>query len=485
MLTEKDLRPKQTDCINFIYVGYEALILADVGTGKTVIALTALRSWFRCSDAKRVLVLAPKRVCTDVWEQELDEWDHLRATIKVACAAGKNETERREIIEDESIQIVLLNYENLPWLMENYRKPSFDTLVCDEIDKMKDRKSYRFKGHKWTDKNTDVKRKYTGLKTYRKHFTNRIGLTGTPSGNHLLDLWAQAYIIDGGVSLGKSFDKFRRKYFYQADWGGFDWQPLPGSKDKIYEALAPITFRIERDDNIPPLVELPPRYVDLSHANAKTYKKFEKDFLVILEGGESIESPHAAAAYGKLRQIANGFAYTESVREERGHKVTMQHTAWLHRDKFKELDSLISELQGQQLMIVYHFKAQLDELLRKYAYLWYIGGGVSDSQARETINNWNTKKIQLLALHPGSAGHGLNLQKSGANHICMLTEPESAGMYEQVVGRLRRTGNTAGSIFIHRILTRNTIDIEQDAKVHGKLQTQAEFLAAMQERCGT
>ena len=485
MLTESDLRPKQNECIDFIDEGYEALVLADVGTGKTVITLTALIGWFRRSEANRVLVLAPKRVCTDVWEQEMGEWQHLNdSSLIVKCAAGKSEKKRRAIIEDSSINIVLLNYENLPWLMETY--PSnlyFDTLVCDEIDKMKDRTTYRFKGRKWIDKKTEAVRKYAGLKKYRKHFDNVICLTGTPASNHLLDLWAIAYIVDGGDSLGKSFDKFRRQYFYQEDWAGYDWQLLPGSEEKIYAALAPMTFRIERDDNIPPVVELPPRYVELSPANAKMYKKFEKDFMVMLESGEHVDSPHAAAAYGKLRQMANGFVYTKDEHEERGHRITIQNTTWLHRDKFTELDNLISELQGQQLMIVYHFKSQLEELLRKYAHLWYLGGGVSDTQARETIINWNSKKFQLLALQPASAGHGLNLQKSGAHHVAMLTQPESAGLFKQVVGRLGRTGNVAASIFVHKILTKNTVDIEQDMKVQGKLKTQAEFLAAMQLRC--
>lgn len=482
MLTENDLRPKQNDGIGFILDGYEALILADVGTGKTVIALSALLVLFDNDETERILVLAPKRVCTDVWIQELDEWDHLHDTFTIACAAGKNEKERREIIEEMDIDIVLLNYENLPWLMENYRKPPFDTLVCDEIDKMKDRTTYRFKGRKWTDKKTDKERRYDGLKKYRKYFENRIGLTGTPSSNHLMDLWGQAFIIDGGASLGKSFSKFQRQYFYQTDWSGFQWEPLPGAEAKIHAALAPITFRIERDDNIPPLVELPPRYVELPAGIMKHYRKFEKDFMIQLETGENIESPHAAAAYGKLRQMANGFVYSEN-----DETPAAKNTTWLCKDKFIELNSLISELQGQQLLIVYHFKAQIEELLEKYDTdkLKYLGGGVSDAQASETIQEWNSGKLELLALHPASAGHGLNLQKSGACHIVMLTQPESAGLCEQVIGRLRRTGNASDSIFIHKILTRKTIDIEQDLKLQGKLKTQAEFLAEMQKRCGT
>ncbi len=480
MLKESDLRFRQQDCIDFCSGDTETMIFADVGTGKTVIALTAFRDWCRYKSDRRALVLAPKRVCTDVWAQEIDEWEHLKdAGFTIECAAGKPEHKRREIIEGDA-DIALLNYENYPWLAETYPKPPFNFLICDEIDKLKDRTTYRFKGREWIDKKSKKVRSYEGMKKYRKHFETVIGLTGTPTSNHLMDIWPQVFIVDGGASLGKSFNAFKCKHFYQTDYLGYQFDVLPGHEDVIHKSISPITYRIEREDDIPPVIETPPRFVELSPSELKQYKKFEREYLIILESGENIESPHAAAAYGKLRQFANGFAYTE---EDEGTLPKVKNTVWFTKPKYTELDALIGELQGQQLMVVYHFKSQLDELRRRYKDIKYLGGGVSDKQASKTIAEWNSGELGLLALHPMSAGHGLNLQKSGAHHIVMLTQPESAGLHEQVIGRLRRTGNTATTVFVHRILTRNTVDIEQDLKVHNKVTNQAEFLAAMRKRC--
>jgi SNF2 family DNA or RNA helicase len=460
--------------------GYESLILADVGTGKTIMTLTTLNQWFTCKAIKRVIVFAPKLVCTDVWAQEAQLWAHLNNGIMhIGCAAGLSEKKRIAMINDRSFNVVLLNYENMPWLMETYRIPPFDVAVFDEIDKMKDRTTNRFKGRKWKDKETKEKRWYDGMRKYRKHFKTHIGLTGTPTSNHLTDLWAQMFIIDGGKSLGKSYDKFIRKYFYPADYMQHDWRPLPGAEKQIYEAISDFTFRIERDEEIPPIVNLPPRYVDMPNDILKMYKKYEREYIMQMENGDFVESPHAAAAYGKLRQIANGFVYANKKPGDKEPPKTYK----FHTFKFNHLDSLISELQGQQLLIVYHFKEQLAELQRRYKDLEYLGGGVNLTQAREIMARWNDGELNKLAIHPMSAGHGLNLQKSGAHHICMLTQPESAGLAEQVIGRLRRTGNEAKSVFIHTILTANTIDIDQNYCLQGKIKTQMDFLDAMKKRC--
>lgn len=480
MLYKDDLRTKQVECIDFIKDGYETMVLADVGTGKTVISLTALLDWFKIGICTRALILAPKRVCTDVWEQELSEWFHLTmSTLVVRCAAGKPEKVRRQLLEGDA-HIVLLNYENLPWLLENYPKPpaGFNTLVCDEVDKLKDRTTYRFKGHKWRDKKTKEPREFKGMKHYRDHFDNVITLTGTPTSNHLLDLWAQAYITDGGKALGKSYDKFKREHFYQTDWAGHDWAVLPGQDKVIYEKLKSIVFRIERDTEIPDVVMPPPRMVEFSDSDMRVYKQFARELIAILESGEIIESQTAMTAYGKLLQLTSGFAYTPHP-----HDFERRLTIWNSHLKFNALQELISELQGQQLMIVYRFKAQLEELQRRYPKMKYLGGGVTDRQARDVMAEWNDGELQLMALHPASAGHGLNLQKSGAHHIAMLTQPDSAGLNEQVIGRLRRTGNEANSVFVHRILTKNTLDVIQDMRLRGKIATQEQFLNEMKKRC--
>lgn len=475
MLFYSDLRETQLDGIYFIETGTSSLVLADVGTGKTVMSLTALYNWLDDNVVNRALILAPKRVATEVWPHESLLWDHLqRRPYRMAVIAGKSEVKRREGIDGHA-RIVVMNYENLPWLLEAYPECPFDCLIFDEVDKMKDRTTRRFKGRKWFDDKLKLHRQYAGMKTYARQANFVVGLTGTPASNNLLDLWAPMHIVDGGESLGRNYDRFRRAHFYQADYAGRDWQILPGKEKAIYDAIEPVTFRIERDDDMPGIVETPPRIVQLAPDVMKKYKKFQRDLLIRLEKGEKLESPHAAAAYGKCRQIANGFAYRDDRSEDR--------TVWLDSAKYAELDNLLSELQGQQAMIIYQYQAQLERLKHRYSDLRFLSGGMSDKAAATTIKGWNEGKISKLALQPASAGHGLNLQKSNAHHIIMLTEPESAGLREQVIGRLRRTGNDARTVFVHSILTDKTVDTLQKMKLEGKIETQTEFLAEMKKRC--
>lgn len=464
----KDLRKKQVEAINFIKTGTSTLLLADVGTGKTVIALTALRHLCDEGMIDRALVVAPKRVATDVWVQEIFEWNHLSQRMSIACVAGLPAPQRKSIIEDDSIKVVVISYDLLPWLMTEYPTPPFDAVVFDEIDKMKDRTAYRFCGKK--EENKWI---FKGMREYHKHFDTRIGLTGTPAGNHLLDLWAECFVLQRDLLSG-SFNQFQRRHFYPTDYRQRQWEILPGHEQKIYDAIAPITFRIERDDQIPPVVELPPRWVDMPESFAKKYRKFERDYIVEVENGETIEAGGAMTGYGKLRAMAAGFSYS-------GRDLLPAITHFLY--KYDELDDLISELQGQQLMIVYHFCEQLRRLQIRYPDLENLGGDTSVRKAALTIDAWNSGSLLKLAVQPQSAGHGLNLQKSGAKHICMLTIPDSAGLYEQVIGRLRRTGSKADSIFIHKILTRDTVDEDRLAVVQGKLKTQQDLLNAMKARC--
>ena len=264
MLTRDNMRKKQVQAVDFIKEGYQSLILADVGTGKTVITLTALFDLLENRHISRVLVLAPKRVATDVWINEIAEWSHLERhnmANKVACIAGQPPTKRAAVIDDTGIKIVILNYESLIWLMTEYPQPPFDTLVCDEIDKLKDRTTSRFCGKK-----KDGKFVFRGMKEYSRFFATVVGLTGTPASNSLLDMWAQCFVIDGGQCLGRSFNKYRRAHFYPKNYSQTQWEVLPTHDKKIHNAIAPIVFRIERDDEIPPVVETPAQRCDLARS---------------------------------------------------------------------------------------------------------------------------------------------------------------------------------------------------------------------------
>ena len=463
-LSLSDLTNDQTNAIDFMVDHKSALLLADVGTGKTVITLTALDRLIDEGSIGGTLIIAPKRVAENVWRQEMQEWSHLTGMYYDAkCISGLSPAKRKAVIEDEEVSIIIMNYELIPWLTENYPDglAGYDTIVFDEIDKMKDVRSVRYKGKP----RRTGKPRVCGMKSYRRHFTRHIGLTGTPTPKHLLDLFAQCYLMVGWVAFGKSFYKFREQHFFQTDWHGYDFSPHPTTPDFMRRTMHSFTFRIEQpeDMGIPETVELPPRVVTLSGENMKDYKKLEREYIATVDGGE-VEVETAAQLYGKLRQMAQGFVY------DRGGS-----SRSLSGDKYTELDSLLSELQGQQLMVVYHFIHQQDELERRFRMLRF-------GNTTEAFECWNKGATQILAIHPQSAGHGLNLQKSGAHHIVFLTLPESAGLYKQVIGRLVRTGNPASTVYVHRILCDNTVDLETNARVHGELESQQAFLDAMKER---
>lgn len=506
MLSPKDFRPAQPKGIDFVYQGDQSLLLADVGTGKSVMLLTAMQQWVDDAILKRALVLAPKRVCMETWLPELDEWSHLDPDkLRMGCIAGKTPTQRVKLIEDTHYNVLLANYELLPWLMEAYPDglPDCNVLICDEIDKLKDPTTRRFKGQ---PRRRDQKY-IPGMKDWRENFQLHHGATGTPLPNHLLDLWAQVYVIDGGERLGDNYYEYRQRHFYQSDWAGFKYEILPGREAWIYNQIEDITFRIASipGTDTPELVELPVRWVTMDKKHTKQYKELERNYIVELsrmltnkvefstavenmsgtntiipdEGAAVVEAENAGVLYGKLKQMAQGFAYVENPNdpEDRAYPMLLSHA------KLLELESLVSELQGQPLMVVYHFKAQLLALQKRFGKRFrYLGGGQSDASVRETIKDWNDNKIPIMGVQPQSAGHGLNLQKGGAHHIALITLPESAGLYQQVIGRLARGGNVAGTVYVHRILTRGTVDEDRNAIVHGKIENQKELLAAMELR---
>ena len=496
-----DLTAKQLDCIEFMIEDDLSLILADVGTGKTVMSLTAIKHWLENDEVERVLVVGPLRVARDVWKQEKEEWAHLKnCPFHIGVAADKTAARRHKILAGDA-EIVTINYESLPWLFENYPDLSvlgFDVLICDEIDKLKDRTSNRFKGFK---KKMPDKRviKIEGLRKKRQQFIKIVGLTGTPTPKNMLDLWAIAYIVDGGASLGKSYDKFKRKYFYPTDYMQFDWRVLPGHEEKIYDAVSDIVYRIERDADIPDLRVID-RWVTLPPKVIQQYRRFERDLIIsirrqkelkaalnanaknsmnpdaepceeIIEEIE-VEAENAAVLFGKLRQMVGGFIYTDKYGEAKSGK---RDAETLHTVKLADLDALISELQGQQLIVVYYYQEEFNMLKDRYP-------DMEDSKNADAVDRWNRGELALMALHPKSAGHGINMQKSHAQHIAFYTLPDTAGLWEQVTGRLRRTGNDSETIMAHRILARETLDEERIEVVEGEIENSAAFLEAIKER---
>lgn len=460
MLKYSDLESDQLRAIGFIESGEDSLICADVGTGKTVIALTAAQNALLEGEVQRWLVLAPLLVATDTWAYESDEWEHLQhLNFIVACG----DATQRQFAIDMNCDVTIMNYENLQWLMDQYPRPRkgepetlpFDGLICDEIDKLKSVSTNRFKAFRHRIKN----------------FRKRVGLTGTLTPNDLLEAWGQTYIIDAGESFGTSYYEWRQKYFYPIDYKQHKWLPLPGTRQHIIETLSPLAYRLKAK-GLPEVRFMEPDKLTLPPTIRGHYDELERQFYLEVKDKDGktreINAANAAVLKGKLQQICAGFSYVDGGKD----------CVWHSHDRFEWLHKhiLLSWAADQQLLIFYHFNEERDEIARRYPDMHFLGGGISNKQKRESIKQWNAGKLPYMALHPASAGHGLNLQKSAAHHIAFLTIPWSGGMVKQVTGRLARRGQTEPVVYVHTALFDDTVDQDVFQSVSGKLDRMESFL---------
>jgi len=413
------------------------MILAPVGAGKTAITLTAMQAMVQDGYASRFLVLAPKRVCTDVWPIEVMKWapelDH-----RVAVGTPKERTAALHSF----VQIVATNYDNIGWLAEQDLS-GFDAIVFDELTKLKNPSGTRFKAlHKIIDQ-----------------FKIRWGLTGSFTSNGLEDVFGQCKIVDEKL-LGRAKGAFLQQYFVCMNRDFGEWLPRPNALPLVMERIKPATFVLEPGeykDKLPPchVVEL---RCDLD--DRKPYEKMKRDFVVQFPSSE-ILAANAAAVTSKLQQMASGFVYDSSrVASAVPGQFTSSKTAvWFSSHKFDRLDELIEENQHANTLIVYQFQEEVAELRRRYPKL----ATLDDTNA---IKRWNDGQIELLAVHPKSAGHGLNLQHGGA-HMVFLSLPWSLELYEQTIGRLHRSGQVQ-DVWVYILLAEKTVDEKIWAALHDK-----------------
>jgi len=474
MLSRNDLDERQLAAIAFASGGEDTLLVADIGTGKTVIAYTVMLDALRAGRVKRWLVAAPLMVAEDTWRNEFLKWTHLHNLhVTIACGSAAN----RSAIIDKGSDITVINYENLAWLFKEYPNLRgtadtlpFDGLVCDEIDKLKDISSNRFKQ----------------IRNRIKHFRMRIGMTGSILPNELTEIWGQAYMVDAGQSfaddklsdgtrVGRSFIKWRRKYFFPVDYKQYDWRPFSDSEKRIIARLSGLAFRLPAQ-GLPQVVRTTPYMLNLPDGIRKLYTELEREYVTELADAagnvHEIDAINSGTLKGKLQQICAGFSYIDDNPE--------RDAIWHSYDKYEWLEGLHRSL-GLQLLVVYYFNEELNELKRRYPGIPYLGAGLSATKKCEIINRWNHGFIPLLPIHAQSAGHGLNLQLSGAHHIAFLTQPWSGGLWSQVVGRLARLGQAARQVFVHTALYRNTVDEEVDGIVREKIRRREYFNSRLEQ----
>ena len=413
-----NLRPYQEQAADFLYEHDRAMILAPVGAGKTAITLTAMRDMVREGHVKRFLVVAPLRVATSVWPQEMPKW---APELTLSLCVG---TPRERLMAYAAdTQVMVTNYDNLQWLA-GLNLDFFDGVVFDELTRLKNPSGARFKA---IAKALDCKVRW--------------GLTGSFTSNGLEDVFGQCKIIDQKL-LGRSKGAFQQQYFYLVNREYGDWQPRPGSLELVMERIKPATFVLEPGeykDKLPPLHTVEVR-MDLP--DRKPYEDMKKDFVTRFPDATAV-AVNAAVVTQKLSQMAAGFVYTPE-------------PVWFSGHKFDRLEELLAENQQANTIVFYNFIEELHELQRRFPH----------ARTVDSIDDWNAGRVRLLCLHPKSAGHGLNLQHGG-HHIVWLSLPWSLELFEQANGRLHRSGQTR-AVWCYVMIANQTVDEKIWAALHDK-----------------
>lgn len=431
-----------------------AALFLDPGLGKTSITLAAITMLIRRKLINKVLIVAPLRVAGSTWPREIKKWTDFRG-LRYVILHGRD----KDKLLHEDADIFIINFEGLEWLLDvtkvkgknkkikvivdvkRFKKLGFDTLVVDELSKLKNTDTVRFKA----------------VKQILHTFSRRWGLTGSPAANGLLDLFGQAYVIDMGNALGQYITHYRTEYFVP-NRDGYNWDLAEGSEQRIYRALAPLVLRMSASDYLELPREIPNTiFVDLPPEARRVYDELEKDLITAIENGEVVAA-NSAVASGKCRQVASGGVYlTPDVTELIKPGKRTREYAFLHHEKTDALCDLIDELQGSPILVGYDFGHDLTRIRERLGDVPYIGGGVSLKRSRELEKQWNAGKLPYLFAHPTSIAHGLNLQES-AHHIGWYTLTWNYEEYDQFIRRVLRQGNTSERVFVHHLIARDTVD---------------------------
>lgn len=404
---------------------------------------------FDSFEVHKAIVIAPLRVARDTWPAEIEKWEHLSSLI-YSVAVG-TETERLSALKRPA-DIYIINRENVPWLVEESGVPfDFDMVVVDELSSFKNHQSKRFKT----------------LMRKRPAVNRIVGLTGTPSSNGLMDLWAEFKLLDKGQRLGRFIGQYRTRFFQPDKRNGqviFSYKPLPGAEREIYRLISDITISMKSTDHLkmPELVSAA-YTVCLGEEEMQRYVSLKQELVLQLPDGE-ITAANAASLSGKLSQMANGAVYADD-----------SEVIPVHGRKLDALEDIIESMGGKPLLVAYWFRHDLDRI-RERLHKMKIPFSCLDTA--ESIRRWNTGEIPVALIHPASAGHGLNLQNGGST-IVWFGLTWSLELYQQTNARLWRQGQKAGTVVVQHIITRGTIDERIMKALSEKDTTQAALIDAV------
>lgn len=437
----------QSYATDFILSHPISAVFLEMGLGKSVITLSAifdlcLDSFLVC----KVLVIAPLRVARDTWPSEIKKWEHLKG-LSYSVAVG-TEKERIDALMTRSTMYII-NRENVDWLVNKSGIPfDFDMVVIDELSSFKSYGAKRFKS----------------LLKVRPTVKRIVGLTGTPSSNGLMDLWAEFRILDLGQRLGRYITHYRNTYFTPDKRNAqviFSYKPLPGAEDKIYKQISDITISMKSIDYLKmPECIVNEVSVSLNEKEWNIYSKFKDDMVTKLDD-EEIDAVNAAVLSGKLLQMANGAVYDSE-----------NKTHIIHDKKLDALEDLIEGANGKPVLVAYWFKHDLERIKKRFP--------VRQIKASKDIEDWNDGNIPIAVIHPASAGHGLNLQ-SGGSTLIWFGLTWSLELYQQTNARLYRQGQN-DTVIIHHIIIKGTIDEDVMTALTRKEETQASLIDAVKAK---
>lgn len=469
MRTKSDLRSAQQRTITRLYEEPATQAILPMGAGKTASALTAFAELKADNEASDMFVLAPKRVSQLVWPAEPKLWEHLQR-LRVVFVGG-TQAQRQQALRTPA-DIYCIGIDNTQWFVEwlSVQKPERfgrSVLCIDELSRFKNPRGKR------------AKELFSYLYRNPAAFMSIWGLTGTPRPNGYEDQFMPMKLLTRGALWGKSFDRWRERWFYPLDYNGYNWAVRPESEAALVKDINTVSITIPLEDmpDLPELNDGPEfvRWVDMPRDAAEVYKRMQVKLVAELkQKGETIAAANMAVATGKLAQIAQGFLY-----ETPGDELAKRGAERLHDEKMVALLDLIEEADGEPVLVAYDFQEDLARLQQEFPGLPYLGAGVSDAKAAEFERGWNDGRFPIAAVHPASAGHGLNLQRGGAQLIHYgLTW--SAELYEQLLKRLHRPGQRS-AVFSRPILMRGTVDELKYERVRNKITAQAAFNRLLKE----
>ena len=439
----------QTYATDFIIEHPIAAVFLEMGLGKSVITLTAIYElMLNRFEVQKVLVIAPLRVARDTWPAEIEKWEHLKG-LTYSVAIG-TEVERIAALKSSS-HLYLINRENVDWLITKSNLPfDYDMVIIDELSSFKSYSSKRFKS----------------LLKVRPKVKRMVGLTGTPSGNGLMDLWAEFRVLDMGHRLGRFITNYRNNFFVPDKRNQqmiFSYKPKHGAEDAIYKLISDITISMKSADflKMPECVinEVP---VVLSEKEWSIYNTLREDMVVGLENVE-LDAVNAAALSGKLLQMANGAVYNEE-----------KDIIPIHDKKLDALEDLIEGANGKPVLIAYWYNHDLQRIKKRFS--------VREIKTSKDIKDWNNGEIPVAVIHPASAGHGLNIQFGGST-IIWFGLTWSLELYQQTNARLWRQGQN-DTVVIHHIITKNTIDEDVMSALRKKEKIQSALIDSVKARIG-